>query len=346
MERKSWIENARAIAIFLVVFTHCHERTPGSVVLSESIFYAIDRLGVPIFFMISGGLILPKLANRGILEFYKKRIPQFVLSLIIFCVITNSVMMICSGRGIYESFIFSVTEYNGVLNSQNSLGQYGGARQMWFLYSIIGLYLISPFLSAMVSNLSTGKIILFISLCILLNQLPANLKLMGFDIQFLKRLGAEMTGPYIAYFLSGYLIIARGVFDSFSLKKMNAVATLLVAIPSIALIAWDLHVGKVVWHLHWYSMSVPIFISSIGSIMLIKNNFVNHNGFMSFIGRISFGIFLVHYAVIYVASLLLRQFELGGYISGSILLFSLTFIASCAICWTLMKNRFSRWLIS
>lgn len=250
MERKSWIENARAIAIFLVVFTHCHERTPGSVVLSESMFYAIDRLGVPIFFMISGGLILPKLANRGILEFYKKRIPQFVLSLIIFCVITNSVMMVCNGHGIYESFILSATEYNGVLNSQNSLGQYGGARQMWFLYSIIGLYLISPFLSAMVSNLSTEKIILFISLCVLLNQLPGNLKLMGYDVQFFRRVGTEMTGPYIAYFLSGYLVIYRGIFNSFSLRTINIVSVLLVVIPSSLLIVWDMYVGKVVWHLH------------------------------------------------------------------------------------------------
>lgn len=346
MVRQSWIENARAIAIFLVVFIHCHERTNGAGLLSESIFYTLDRLGVPIFFMISGGLILPKLKDRGILNFYKKRIPQFVISLIVFCVITNSVMMICSGKGVYESFVLSITEYNGVLNSHDRLGQYSGARQMWFLYSIIGLYMVSPFLSAMVSNLSTGKIILFTVLCILLNQLPANLKLMGFDIQFLKRLGTEMTGPYIAYFISGYLIISREIFDSFSLKIINLISLLLVFIPSAVLIYWDLYVGKIVWHLHWYSMSVPIFISSIGAILLIKNNLYSHNVCMSFIGRISFGIFLVHYAVIYVSSLLLRKFEVSGYIIGSVLLFFLTLITSCVICWALMKNRFSRWLIS
>lgn len=93
-------------------------------------------------------------------------------------------------------------------------------------------------------------------------------------------------------------------------------------------------------------MSVPIFISSIGAILLIKNNISFHNDLMSFIGKMSFGIFLVHYAVIYVASLVLSNIKPMGYISGSIMLFSVTFVISIAICCLLMKNRFSRWLIS
>lgn len=71
--RIHWLDSARAIAIMLVVFTHAHERAGNIPYYITSIFYSIDRIGVPIFFMISGGLLIPKLSSVDIVEFYKKR---------------------------------------------------------------------------------------------------------------------------------------------------------------------------------------------------------------------------------------------------------------------------------
>lgn len=53
----------RAIAIILVVFTHAHEQVGINNYLVKSFFYSIDRMGVPLFFMLSGGLVLPKMEN-------------------------------------------------------------------------------------------------------------------------------------------------------------------------------------------------------------------------------------------------------------------------------------------
>ncbi|PVX31700.1 acyltransferase-like protein [Pasteurella langaaensis DSM 22999] len=77
-QRIFWLDAARAIAIVLVVFTHIHERVGIDNYLLKSLFYNIDRLGVPIFFMLSGGLILPRLVTIDYGTFYKRRIPQFL----------------------------------------------------------------------------------------------------------------------------------------------------------------------------------------------------------------------------------------------------------------------------
>ncbi|WP_434082058.1 acyltransferase family protein [Escherichia coli] len=68
VKRIFWLDAARAIAIILVVFTHAHERAGIHSEMLRSFFYSIDRLGVPLFFMISGGLILPKEgANKSLI---------------------------------------------------------------------------------------------------------------------------------------------------------------------------------------------------------------------------------------------------------------------------------------
>ena len=79
-----WLDITRTLAILLVVFTHIHEELGVNSLIVKSLFYNIDRLGVPLFFMLSGSLILPKLVNGNIVDFYKKRIPQFIFLLFIY----------------------------------------------------------------------------------------------------------------------------------------------------------------------------------------------------------------------------------------------------------------------
>lgn len=89
-QRIFWLDAARAIAIMLVVFTHVNGQISNDYVL-KSLFNSIDRLGVPIFIMLSGGLLLPKLSQVDFLQFYKKRIPQFIILIIFYSICYLSV---------------------------------------------------------------------------------------------------------------------------------------------------------------------------------------------------------------------------------------------------------------
>lgn len=73
--RNFYLDGARTIAILLVVFTHVHEQIGVKNDIIKSIFYSVDRMGVPIFFMLSGGLVLPKLVGKvDYLKFYTKEL--------------------------------------------------------------------------------------------------------------------------------------------------------------------------------------------------------------------------------------------------------------------------------
>lgn len=341
MNRIYWLDATRAFAILLVVFTHAHEQAGISNEMLRSVFYSIDRLGVPLFFMISGGLILPRLSNTKMLYFYKKRIPQFIILLVIYSVITNSFMMYSLGNGVVDSFIFSLKNHNGIYPAD-----YGGAAQMWFMYSIIGMYLIAPFLSKMVTNCSTIEIIYFIIVCILLNQLKTTLPLVGVEWGLLYRLGTDMTGPYLVFFLTGYVIINRekDLIKPLSNKLIN---TFLLILPITALIYIDTTNGKMNESLHWYSLSIFIYISSVGLLLLIKSVMKkSDNNIVISLSKASFGIYLSHYAFIYISVCIFgKQLNSMGEGPKAISLFYFSLICSYIFSILLSKNRITRYFV-
>ncbi|MBS6208592.1 MAG: acyltransferase [Proteus hauseri] len=298
MERILWVDVARVIAIFLVVFTHAHEVVAYGDIYTKSIFYSMDRLAVPIFIMISGGLILPKLSNVNILSFYKKRIPQFILLIIFYSIFTSAIKYMTDGTGFYDSFLKAAIENNGITNNNKYPGSYGYARQMWYMYMIVQLYLMAPFISKMVTNTKTSHLVLFIFICLFFNQMKDTLYQLGIEIDFISKLGKDFTGPFIAYFVAGYVIMCR---DPIKLLDNNITKLLLLIIPCLALLYIDVTNNKVNWSLHWYPRSLFIFFSSIGFILLIKEFFnKTNNKIISFISYFSFGVYLAHYAFIFI----------------------------------------------
>lgn len=309
--RIHWLDAARAIAILLVVFTHCHEQAGIHDPVRAGIFYTIDRLGVPIFFMISGGLILDKVKDVDILSFYRKRVVQFLILLVVYSVITNTVKLALETGGVYSAFVNSLVGFNGVMNTVDKLGPYGGARQLWFMYVIIQLYLIAPFVSKMLDKASTKSIIIFAVICVLLNQFRLTLTTFGFGWTFLDMIsndfvgrefsGADFTGAYLLYFLMGYLIISRGIFNQINKVALFSIALILLVVPSWLLINADISAGKLILPMHWYNSSLFILLSSVGLFLLIKVIFENKRiKLLEILSLCSFGIYLSHYALIYI----------------------------------------------
>ncbi len=63
---------ARALAIFLVLVTHATEQAGYPELWYRSIAYNIDRLGVPLFLMLSGALVLKKCEQLSVGQYYRK----------------------------------------------------------------------------------------------------------------------------------------------------------------------------------------------------------------------------------------------------------------------------------
>lgn len=345
MERIHWMDFARFVAIILVVFTHAHETVVYGDTSIKSIFYTIDRMAVPLFLFISGRLILPNLHNKPILSFYKKRLPQFLLLIVFYSIATSSVKYLTDGYGIYDAIFKSIIENNGITNNNTYPGSYGYARQMWYMYMIIQIYMMAPFISRMVVNTKTSHLYVFIVICLLLNQFKTTSHYLGQDLDLLARLGTDYTGPFLSYFVAGYVISNR---ELPRITNNNLFCLILLFVPCALLYYIDVNNGSVNWSLHWYPRSLPLFISSIGLCLIIKNTCRNINiSFINNISACSFGIFLIHYAFIYIAIYCFKLFD--DKLSKEPLLVSVTIfplLFSWALVNLMMKFRVTRKLVS
>lgn len=172
--------------------------------------------------MLSGALILPKVANINILEFYKKRIPQFIFLLFFYSFLTNFIHKVFSNIPIWQSLSESLVFTNGIYPANT-----GKAYHLWFMYTIIELYLIAPFLGKLLERLSNREILFFLVISILLTQFRETM-IGGFRIEldFLKRLGSEFLGGCLNFFIIGYLIIYRRI----NFRLLSSLALLLLPI--------------------------------------------------------------------------------------------------------------------
>ncbi|MEE6075177.1 acyltransferase [Avibacterium paragallinarum] len=350
-ERIFWLDIVRCFAIILVVFTHVHENVYIENKMLVSLFYSIDRIGVPLFFMLSGGLILPKIADIDILTFYKKRIPQFFILIIVWSIMTNFSKAILVDNSSFKEAISTAIQYNGIYP-----GSYSSAAQMWFMYTIIELYLIAPFLARLLNKLSNYYIMIFISICFILNQFKTDLvffleKLHIGGGESLQKFGSDFTGAYLIYFILGYLIIYRNFFS----KKNYITSVFMIFLPIMLNLCIDLILNDVIFIFHWYSTSIFIVISSIGMLILMRDLFKDSkqknfvvNRFITLISIYSFGIYLSHYCFIFVGMKIINFYSInaGNQYYLMFIYFIFSFIGGFTLTHLLMKNKYTKFFVA
>lgn len=336
-QRIFWLDAARAIAIMLVVFTHVNGQISNDYVL-KSLFNSIDRLGVPIFIMLSGGLLLPKLSQVDFLQFYKKRIPQFIILIIFYSIVTSAFFLyFFKGQGFIESIFIALKNHNGVYPANTGIQ----ASHLWFMYMIIELYLIAPFLSRLVACLTDKEILYFIILCVFFVQLKDSIGT-KLDTSFISRMGRDFLGSYLSYFLFGYLVIHRKL----SLSKIYQY--MLFIIPIIVCVSVELYSKSYIARFHWYSNSIFVVVSGFGLILILKDIFhtVKEIKLFTLLSKLSFGIYLIHIVILYairrIGNDVLADMGLAGKLS---FLFITTMFFSCVITWLLSKNKYTKYLV-
>ena len=140
-ERKLYLELLRAIAIFLVVLNHNKAypyylqvpQLPARLLFSG--LSALVKTAVPLFFMISGALLLPKEERLG--ELLKKRVLRYALVLALFSLFAYLVDLRRSGQNF--SLYYFVTR----------LYAYRFVDSYWFLYGYLAYLLALPLLRRM-----------------------------------------------------------------------------------------------------------------------------------------------------------------------------------------------------
>lgn len=198
-QRHEYMDWLRVLAIFTVVGIHVLSKIINAEPPSEwewKFANAIDsaaRWCVPVFFMLSGALLLTKKPDEPVWSFLKKRLAKAFIPLLFWSSIYLLYRIFEQGRS------YSVGEAVTLFLTDDIYFH------LWFLYTIIGLYLMAPFLRILVDRMTQKTFQYFLGFWFIFTVLlPFVNRFLGFDIAF----KAGLFEPYIGYFMLGaYLFL-------------------------------------------------------------------------------------------------------------------------------------------
>lgn len=197
--RYEYLDVLRIIAIVFVLFNHTNgygfflfstvENT-GAYIISL-ILSIVCKCAVPIFFMVSGRLLMEREESLRII--LKKRVFRFAVVLVLF-----SMAVYCAGNIMSGKNEFSIREVIKIVYRGTDIGTY------WFLYAYVGVLLILPFIRSMRNVLTdTNMCYLFALRIVFLGILPVTIfAALGHSMGTLLKLYIVETP--IFFFLSGY----------------------------------------------------------------------------------------------------------------------------------------------
>ncbi|KAF1680106.1 hypothetical protein VER_08705 [Veillonella sp. R32] len=249
--------------------------------------------------MISGYLLINKQINNSDYEFNLTKSCKFLLISAFYCIIFNTLVVYFNENlSILESFLYSIKNYNFILNFQ-----LGVMNPLWFFQVLIPLYLSAPFL-AIIFNKSNKLALVYIIVTLITIMIP-----LTFDHH--KSIFANFFGgifdSFVSYFILGYIICSERYISKKSI--FNKIYFLIIVLFISVFCSIMLYLFFPFLHptLSNYQ-SIFIFISSFCVVSIIFKLFKNHvphkhvEQTITLISQNSFGIFISHILFVYFIS--------------------------------------------
>lgn len=267
----------RVISMIMVIIIHIANvycRSFGMIstksYLISLIFNTICRVSVPIFFMISGTLLLDREFNKSK---YLKRVIKYLILIVVWDIIYL----------VWEYFYLGITYdklYMLIIDPYRA--------HLWFLYTILVLYAIQPLLKLIMNKSNNVVKTILLTIWIILSL-------------------ASMLNPYIAKFFTifsyiGYFIIGKYLYDfikKYDLRKYS-LTLIIIMIICYSISIWmnySLSISLNQFYNLFFAYRTPfIMISSFALYILIISNYQKDNLNKLFIGLsdLSLGVYLIH----------------------------------------------------
>ena len=279
-KRIVWIDLLRLIGIIGVMLMHIVGNTKytfGNLSNTSFITYTyislLSEYAVPLFVMISGMMFLKK-DKISFKDMFFKYCLKIILAIIIF----GTVMIILEELFTYKTLDYTIFKTIFIKLLTGELWAH-----MWYLYLILGLYLITPALIYITKNIEQNEyrnflIILFI-LTIFLTTVNRyfNIYIMFNHI--------SISG-YIFYYLYGYYLYKYEINNKYKLLNY------LLLIVSIIYII--LFIDKKSEYLFEYTSFIPFIIASTIIVTIKDIKITKFTKIINSIGIHSFGIYIIH----------------------------------------------------
>lgn len=285
-----WINNLRIIALFAVMVLHCSSpllgawgKTPANQWLAADFYNALTRFAVPVFVMVTGALLLGK--DDGIAPFLKKRLLRVVTPFLFWSLV-------------YVAYAYYNEDIIATGNTWTTVKQvlhqlkYGASYHLWYVYMLIGLYLVIPILSKFIKAATERETIYFLVVWLVV-MLIGQPYMQRYDPQ----IDTHYFAGYIGYLVLGYYLANK----SFNPLKLPVYMALLFVVSVITITwgtQWLFGYYKGISTLMYEPLSWPIVILSTAIFLLMRfwqpkvpSELIK---FRDFAGKYNYGIYLGH----------------------------------------------------
>ena len=288
--RLCYLDLLRIIACFLVVLNH----TPGYIasfegdaskplpLLTWHLFVEmVVKIGVPVFYMISGSLLLKRdFTYRDVF----KRILRMFLILLGFSVVAN---IVNTGHFDFTGFV-----RNFASSSVDGAGPY------WYLYAYIGILLMLPFLRSVAIRLTKEDVIyLFVARALLTGLVPIVIMFLNMAFESNMHMSEHFQPVFITLDCIFYVIMGYGLdslFDisGFTGKREIGLAALFVGTALLeSLLTMIAGISNVFSGLD-FVMTISLFML-VKAALFRKEPSDKVKSIVSLIGSLTFGIYLL-----------------------------------------------------
>ncbi len=291
-----WPDLIRVVATLLVITVHVSGqitnawgKIPKSDWVIADIYGGIARVCVPLFFMISGYLLLPRSEPLG--TFYRKRLPKVVIPLIAWSLIY--VGWYCGNHpGTCSPPVI-----------QNLLFVQGAYYHLWFLYVLIGIYLILPVLRLMIGPHTDRRVLWYLVGLWLIFQpgMAIAKQFWNFSIRIQPPLAMGFVGFLFLGYLLGQWALSR------TRVGLSAVAFSLATLVTILGTYFMTRAAGQFNGFFYDLVSLNVILASGGAFILLRwvseTRLLQRPGWHTFIRLLAaaaFGIYLIHVLVIEV----------------------------------------------
>ena len=282
----------RILATFSVIIIHVSGplvmnfgKTPLFDWQVANFFDSISRYAVPLFFMISGALLLRK--DYQLIDFLKGRFGKILPPFLIWSLIYSFT----------NRYVFSNEEFSFIKVVRDIF--YGCKYHLWFIYALLGVYLTVPILRKWIKDAPEKEILyaLIIWIFTLTLTIP-NLKI------YFPKIDLTYFSGFIGYFVLGYYL------SLIKFKRIIAILSFVIGISITIMGTYYFTVKHSNFYYYFYEyLSLNTFLVSSGVFVLFNKMHSSDKKIFAIVSQLNqacFGVYLMH-------PLMLKLFLLIGF---------------------------------
>lgn len=259
------------------------------VVYQSMIIQSIVRIGLPVFFMMSGYFLLNR-KNEPLLIGYKKRFASLLIPFFIYAFLN------------YYFQHGNVFEKEGItgffrllLESKTSISTH-----LWFVYVLIGIYIVMPAVKVVTDSIPTDKsLVSIVVIALICSWFAYENQLAKIFPDYKMVIPIPRIDLWLGYFVIG------GLLYRVNISKKSSAFLLAISLPIQILFTW-LSVNNLGFDTKPYDFGLNMFLSASAMILFVNNIPVQNNPLISrvvlFLAPYTYGIYLIHIVVIKLVS--------------------------------------------